>query len=76
MVENRIKNKLAEIFETFDANGNGRLTADEINLDNVSAEILIIFKPLLVEMEIYNEDLDKEEFIESATSLLETLDIN
>ena len=76
MVLNKTKNKLAEIFDLFDANGNGKLTPDEINLDKVSAEILIIFKPLLVEMEIYNEDLDKDEFIESALSLLETLDIN
>ena len=36
----------------------------------------MIFKPLLVEMETYNEDLDKDEFIDSAMSLLETLDIN
>ena len=59
----------------FDANGNGKLSADEINLDFVSAEILEIFKPLLVELETFNEELDKDEFVESALALLETLDI-
>ena len=65
-----------EIATPLDANGNGKISADEIELDLVSAEILVIFKPLLVEMETFNEDLDKEEFIESGMTLLEKLDIN
>lgn len=63
--------KLAEIFDLFDLNGNGRISADEIDLDRVSAELLILFKPLLVEMENFSEDLDKDEFVESALALLE-----
>lgn len=34
-------------------------------------EILQIFKPLLVEMETFGEDLDQEEFVESSMALLE-----
>ena len=60
----------------FDANGNGKISADEINLDLVSAEILTIFKPLLVELEAFDEDLDKEEFVESSLALMDKLDIN
>ena len=71
-----MKNQLGLIFDQFDTNGNGKISADEINLDLVSAELLLIFKPLLVEMESYGEDLDKEEFIESSMALMEKIDIN
>ena len=42
----------------------------------MSAEILQIFKPLLIEMESFGEDLDKDEFVESAICLLEKQDIS
>ena len=76
LVDSRMRTKLGEIFDMFDANGNGKISADEIELDLVSAEILAIFKPLLVEMETFDEDLDREEFIESGLTLLEKLDIS
>ena len=41
----------------FDADNNGYITADEINLDNVTAQILEIFTPLLVELENLGESL-------------------
>ena len=66
---------MGELFELFDLNGNGRISADEIDLDRVSADMLILFKPLLIEMENFSEDLDKDEFIESALALLEKSDI-
>ena len=72
----RMKNQLNTIFDLFDANSNGKISADEINLDLVSPELLIIFKPLLVEMENFGEDLDREEFIQSSLALLERVDIN
>ena len=68
--------KLNEIFDSFDSEKTGKISADSINLDDVPVEILTVFKPLLVEMESFNEDLDKEEFVDSAFSLLEKLDIN
>lgn len=71
-----MRQKLSEIFDLFDANGNGKISADEIELDLVSADILAIFKPLLVEMETFDEDLDKDEFIESSLTLLDKMDIN
>tara|TARA_B110000285_G_C15087300_1_gene596943 strand:- start:1287 stop:1442 length:156 start_codon:yes stop_codon:yes gene_type:complete len=48
----------------------GRVTADDISLDNIPMDIILIFKPLLLEMETYDESLDKDEFVESAVSLL------
>jgi len=74
MFEAKLRAQLAKIFEDF-ANGNGKISPDEINLDIVSTDMLLVFKPMLVEMENFDEDLDKEEFIESSLALLETLDI-
>ena len=53
----------------------GRVTADDISLDNIPMDIILIFKPLLLEMETYDESLDKDEFVESAVSLLQGLTI-
>jgi len=53
----------------FDSNGNGFISSDEINLDNVSAQILEIFSPLFVEMESLDEQLSKEDFQDSAFNL-------
>jgi len=53
-----------------DKNENGKLNADEIALDYLSSEVLVILKPLLLELEEYQEELDCEEFVESAMVLL------
>ena len=65
-----------EIFSMLDANGNGKISADEINLDVIPTEVLVLLKPLLVEMENFDEDLDREEFIDSSFALFEKIDIN
>ena len=58
-----------------DANNNGRISADEISLDKIPIELLQVFKPLLLEMENFAEELDRDEFIESSLALLEVLDL-
>jgi len=63
------------LFHLFDRDCNGRISAIHINLDFIPTDILVIFKPLLIELETYNEDLDEEEFVESALVLYEKLDI-
>lgn len=70
MLDNKLKKKLEEIFKAMDKNGNGKLNADEIALDDLSSEVLVILKPLLLELEEYQEELDCEEFIDSAMALL------
>jgi hypothetical protein len=44
-------NKLEEIFAAFDADKNGYINASEICLDNVTADVLEIYTPMLLEME-------------------------
>jgi hypothetical protein len=71
LVDKRLKQKLTEIFHLFDKNNNGRISADEIDLDNIEISLLIVFRPLLIEMENFCEELDLEEFIESSKALIE-----
>lgn len=75
MFEAKLRSKLSKIFDDFDFNQNGKISPDEINLDVVSTEILVIFKPLLIEMENFDEELDRGEFVESSIALLEKADI-
>ena len=75
LYQKRLSDRLGKIFELFDYMNKGRVTADDISLDDVPLDIIMIFKPLLLEMETYEESLDKEEFVESAISLLQRLTI-
>ena len=56
-----------------DAHGNGWINSEEIELDYVPNEVLLVLKPLLVEIEIYQESLNLSEFINSSFALLESL---
>jgi len=56
-----------------DANANGSINAEEIELDYTPNDVLLVLKPLLIEMESYQESLDMEEFINSSLNLLETV---
>ena len=71
-----VHNQLGEIFHRLDSKGRGKVSAQHINLEDIDVDILLIIKPLLVEMEKFNEHLNKEEFIESALNLFKTLDVN
>ena len=75
IVQEKLKQKLELIFLSLDSDNNGYITASEINLDNVTIEILDVFAPLLVEMENLEESLDKFEFIDSSLELYKTLTI-
>ena len=55
-------------------NKKGTISSKDINLDNISKEIFSIYKPLLIEMENFNENLDKDEFIQSSLALIQSLD--
>jgi len=69
IVEKKLLLKLEELFKAFDADSNGYISAEEICLDNVNADILEIYTPLLLEMEANDYKLDYEEFIESSLLL-------
>ena len=60
----------------FDSDHDNLISSKNIELSYLSAELLLIFKPLLSEMENFNETLDKEEFIDSAITLYNTLSVS
>lgn len=70
-----MRSRLSEIFDQFDSKNEGKISAEDVDLENISPHIILIFKPLLIEMETYNECLDREEFIESSLALMGTLSI-
>jgi len=45
------KNKLGEIFEKLDDDGDGEISSHKINLNCLNSELLRAFKPLLNELE-------------------------
>lgn len=53
-------NKLESIFKKLDGNGDGYISADKINISNVSVEVLEIISPLLIEIEEANIEVDME----------------
>ena len=53
IINNKLRVKLSMIFEKFDKNKNGKISADEIDLDKVPMDLIVIFRPLLLEMEAY-----------------------
>ena len=71
LYERKVRQRLQQIFQAFDMGKRGYISASEVALENVPAEVLLIFKPLLVEMENFEEQLDQAEFIESALVLMQ-----
>lgn len=75
-MDQRVRHTLTLIFKLLDKDNNGKISSNEIHLNLVPTDILVILKPLLIELEAYDEELDQEEFVESALVLFNSLDIN
>jgi Ca2+-binding EF-hand superfamily protein len=75
IVHEKLRQNLTAIFEALDADSNGYITAQEINIDYVSIDILNTLSPLLIEMEAGCFSLDLSEFIESYLVLQSTLTV-
>ena len=63
------RQKLAQVFEALDSDGDGVISPGKINLQVLSAELLGVFKPLFEELEAFNECLDADEFVDSSLRL-------
>ena len=70
IVNKKLRSKLKEIFIELAGSEDSFISATHINLEHISTEILLLLKPLLIEMESYEESLDVDEFIESGIALL------
>ena len=63
------KQKLSEIFDGMDDDGDGEISHGLINVQVLSLELQHAFKPLLGELEQLQQPLDKEEFIDAGMRL-------
>ena len=76
IVEKKLVQKLKQIFGLLDGDKDGSITSEQINSEHLPPEILAIFKPLLAEMESFDESLNQSEFVESSTIMLQNCTIN
>ena len=70
LVENLKRKKLEEIFNVMDSDGDGIISAQKIEIQDLSTEILEAFGPLLCEMEQLNFELNFEMFYQASSKLL------
>ncbi len=71
IVEASKKLKLNEIFDIFDSDQDGIISAQKVDLHTLTPDILEIFSPLLCEMEEIGTTLDRDEFIDASLRLFE-----
>lgn len=69
MVDYNKRQKLQEIFEIFDSDNDGQISAQRIDLQTLPTEVLEIFTPLLYEMEEIGQNLDRDEFVDASLRL-------
>ncbi|CAI2384022.1 unnamed protein product [Moneuplotes crassus] len=75
ILEQKKARKFHQIFQILDAESNGVISADKIDISGLPPDILEIFTPLLCEMEELEHILDLEEFIDASMRLYDTLKI-
>ena len=70
-----VKRKLREIFELMDSDGDGLVSGSQIQISELSTEVLEAFSPLLVEMEQKNITLSLQMFLDAGKALLNVFNI-
>mmetsp|Transcript_16931 Transcript_16931/g.13886 ORF Transcript_16931/g.13886 Transcript_16931/m.13886 type:complete len:87 (-) Transcript_16931:443-703(-) len=58
MFESKKNKKFIDVFNALDKNGNGLISADEIDIDRINPSTLTIINELLIEMEEKGKTLD------------------
>jgi len=74
LIKNKAR-KFHQIFTLLDSDWDGYISAEKIDISQLSPEILEIFTPLFWEMEDLEQSLDIEEFIDASMRLYDTLKI-
>ena len=63
--------KLGEIFDVLDSDGDGKISAQKIEIQRIETEVLEYLAPLLCEMEEEDCELTKEMFLMAGSKLLD-----
>jgi len=75
IVERQKQQTFSKIFELLDSDGDGQISAYKIDISALDADLLQILTPLFVEMEELGETLDRDEFIDAAKRLYDSLNL-
>eukprot|EP00341_Mesodinium_pulex_P004700 CAMPEP_0116911572 /NCGR_PEP_ID=MMETSP0467-20121206/15564_1 /TAXON_ID=283647 /ORGANISM="Mesodinium pulex, Strain SPMC105" /LENGTH=93 /DNA_ID=CAMNT_0004587373 /DNA_START=1660 /DNA_END=1941 /DNA_ORIENTATION=- len=62
LFEKKKQKKFEEIFEVLDGDADGRINAENIDIETINPELLAIINQCLVEMEQKAKTLDKKSF--------------
>lgn len=73
IIEVRKRKRLEELFRLFDADADGLISSNKIEISEVPTEILEIYAPLLCEMEEAGHTLTLEDFIDGSERLLRVI---
>lgn len=65
------RNRLREIFDVMDKDGDGFISADKIEILPLATHVLRALKPLFEDLEMFQLKLNFEQFAEAATIALE-----
>lgn len=76
LVLNARRAALSDMFDQLDTDKDGEISSTNIDLSTVPPSLLTAFRPLFQELQQLNQPLDKDEFVDAATRLYETLSQN
>jgi Ca2+-binding EF-hand superfamily protein len=62
-----------QIFKWLDSDNDGLISANKINITQLSPELLEILGPLFIELEELQQALDEEEFVDALGRLYESI---
>ena len=75
LTQKALKDSIDRIFNALDHQNQGSIHVKTIDIDAIPVELLKVLKPLLIELEKYDETLDQEEFNESVMVLYSQLNV-
>lgn len=75
IIEQKLIEKLVDIFNMLDSDGDGKINSTNIDVKQLSTNVIEIISPLLCEMEQLNLEYSQEQFIENAFILYKSLNI-
>ena len=75
IVEKQKSMNFSKIFDKLDSDNDGQISAYRIDISSLEPDLLQVLTPLFVEMEELGMNLDREEFIDAATRLYESVSL-
>lgn len=75
IIEKKKALNFSKIFDKLDSDHDGQISAYRIDISSLEPDLLQVLTPLFVEMEELGMNLDREEFIDAATRLYESVSL-